>query len=242
MMNKLYNYKILYSSVIVFFYFFICSNELTFARRGWQGCCSWHGGITYQCVDGHMLCNDGTLSPSCLCEDPSPLSTMQSPSYPFPYNTKYTFQDWNVNTHVIEGNNNAFIEAYTYYKGSSFRVQYSKKEDYAAGIIKTNSSNLYYINYVFITDMEKFSNGDNVELLYSFNQSNGFRRANILKYSYNNKKIIIFFQPENIQDFHKNCIYGSTITLKLNSSMNVWTRFVLYGFTKSNTAISSVLY
>ena len=43
--------------------------DLSEARRGWQGCCSHHGGITYQCVRGRMLCNDGTLSPSCFCND-----------------------------------------------------------------------------------------------------------------------------------------------------------------------------
>lgn len=40
------------------------------ARNGWQGCCSWHGGIAGYCRNGHMVCNDGTLSPSCLCDDP----------------------------------------------------------------------------------------------------------------------------------------------------------------------------
>ena len=40
----------------------------SYARRGWQGCCSHHGGITYRCVNGRMLCRDGTLSPTCYCQ------------------------------------------------------------------------------------------------------------------------------------------------------------------------------
>lgn len=41
------------------------------ARRG---CCSWHGGMSGQCQDGRVVCNDGTLSPSCRCRasDPAP--------------------------------------------------------------------------------------------------------------------------------------------------------------------------
>lgn len=32
-----------------------------------RGCCSWHGGMSGQCLDGRVVCNDGTLSPSCRC-------------------------------------------------------------------------------------------------------------------------------------------------------------------------------
>lgn len=34
------------------------------ARRG---CCSHHGGVSGQCSGGRVVCNDGTLSPSCTC-------------------------------------------------------------------------------------------------------------------------------------------------------------------------------
>ena len=32
-----------------------------------RGCCSWHGGMSGQCSGGRVVCNDGTLSPSCTC-------------------------------------------------------------------------------------------------------------------------------------------------------------------------------
>ena len=32
-----------------------------------RGCCSWHGGMSGQCLDGRVVCNDGTLSLSCRC-------------------------------------------------------------------------------------------------------------------------------------------------------------------------------
>lgn len=34
-----------------------------------SGCCSWHGGVSH-CDDksGKYVCNDGSYSPSCLCE------------------------------------------------------------------------------------------------------------------------------------------------------------------------------
>ena len=33
-----------------------------------RGCCSWHGGVSGQCYQGRVVCNDGTLSPSCRCQ------------------------------------------------------------------------------------------------------------------------------------------------------------------------------
>jgi hypothetical protein len=32
-----------------------------------RGCCSWHGGVC-GCENGHAVCCDGTLSPSCGCD------------------------------------------------------------------------------------------------------------------------------------------------------------------------------
>ena len=32
-----------------------------------RGCCSWHGGMSGECYNGRVVCNDGTLSPSCTC-------------------------------------------------------------------------------------------------------------------------------------------------------------------------------
>jgi hypothetical protein len=43
------------------------------ARRGNQGCCSWHGGVDGCDRDvGSLVCNDGTYSPSCGCEKRNP--------------------------------------------------------------------------------------------------------------------------------------------------------------------------
>lgn len=41
-----------------------------------SGCCSWHGGMSGQCYMGRVVCNDGTLSPSCTCR----ASTVPVPS------------------------------------------------------------------------------------------------------------------------------------------------------------------
>lgn len=38
--------------------------DILIARRG---CCSHHGGMSGQCSGGRVVCNDGTLSPSCTC-------------------------------------------------------------------------------------------------------------------------------------------------------------------------------
>lgn len=42
--------------------------RLAYARRGYSGCCSHHGGVA-SCDDtvGRLMCRDGTYSPSCGC-------------------------------------------------------------------------------------------------------------------------------------------------------------------------------
>lgn len=42
-------------------------SKLEIAR---SGCCSWHGGVC-DCFLGRVVCCDGTLSPSCLCNSDS---------------------------------------------------------------------------------------------------------------------------------------------------------------------------
>jgi len=41
---------------------------LAASAAGHQGCCSRHGGVSQQCSNGYVVCNDGTRSASCLCE------------------------------------------------------------------------------------------------------------------------------------------------------------------------------
>ena len=36
-----------------------------------SGCCSWHGGVDGCDYNGRVVCNDGSLSPSCTCAVPT---------------------------------------------------------------------------------------------------------------------------------------------------------------------------
>ena len=53
--------------VFALFCLMICSRHINAA--GYQGCCSHHGGINYCSTTGRIVCNDGTYSPSCRCDD-----------------------------------------------------------------------------------------------------------------------------------------------------------------------------
>lgn len=67
------------------------------ARNGWQGCCSWHGGIAGYCRNGRMVCNDGTLSTSCYCDDLENYNVPVSPNYSMPYgyqNRSFSRGNW----------------------------------------------------------------------------------------------------------------------------------------------------
>ena len=45
-----------------------------------SGCCSHHGGVSNSCSNGRQVCNDGTISPSCTCEDYSSYTPNNSSS------------------------------------------------------------------------------------------------------------------------------------------------------------------
>src|SRR5258708_33650241 len=44
-----------------------------------QGCCSTHGGVA-GCAGPRLLCKDGTLSPTCSCQDAPNLAAPQTRS------------------------------------------------------------------------------------------------------------------------------------------------------------------
>ena len=44
----------------------VCKQELKILDVERSGCCSWHGGVS-GCSGGRIVCNDGSLSPSCTC-------------------------------------------------------------------------------------------------------------------------------------------------------------------------------
>lgn len=54
-----------------------------------RGCCSWHGGVAGCDSSGKIICNDGTLSPSCTCaggsSSNSSSGTYQAPSPSYVY-------------------------------------------------------------------------------------------------------------------------------------------------------------
>lgn len=56
--------KRIFFVVILFLSLTFC--DIAFAKRG---CCSWHGGVNHcDNATGRIVCNDGTYSPSCMCE------------------------------------------------------------------------------------------------------------------------------------------------------------------------------
>src|SRR6056297_596581 len=64
------------------------------ARRGYQGCCSHHGGVAYcDSSTGRIVCNDGTYSPTCRCyveNEPNTYTPRETPSTKSPSYTPST--------------------------------------------------------------------------------------------------------------------------------------------------------
>lgn len=53
------------------------------------GCCSSHGGVSASCRNGRIVCNDGTVSPSCTCG-----SCTTTPPPPPPATCSYSYSAW----------------------------------------------------------------------------------------------------------------------------------------------------
>lgn len=67
---------------------FAFSPSLTSAQ---QGCCSWHGGISYcDSSVGSYVCNDGTYSPTCGCYRATP-TPIPAPTFPPNINAIWNF-------------------------------------------------------------------------------------------------------------------------------------------------------
>jgi hypothetical protein len=50
--------------IILFIAILLLPSSVSLAK---QGCCSYHGGVSYCGSSGYYICNDGTRSPSCTC-------------------------------------------------------------------------------------------------------------------------------------------------------------------------------
>ena len=48
-------------------YLCVINNRTDDLRLARQGCCAWHDGMSGECYHGRVVCNAGTLSPSCTC-------------------------------------------------------------------------------------------------------------------------------------------------------------------------------
>lgn len=68
-------------------------------------------------------------------------------------------RDWIVSPSVSLGNADASVEAYTEYRGASFREQFSLSPFYAGVLQKGRSGTEYRITYAFITPAGHMENG-----------------------------------------------------------------------------------
>lgn len=213
------------------------------ARRGWQGCCSHHGGITYQCVNGRMLCRDGTLSPSCYCNSaPGYDENLFNQHNTYQYVPKYTygrrlFKNWI----VYRDYTNTFLNTVGD-NGAYFQIEFHKNQTKQTGAIWTVNNKTFYISYVFI--INSYILPSNItQLSLAFNGRNESTFLNILDTFNSEGREYIYFQPDSPKDFYEKCIYRSSITLNIhtNNGAKFPIKFSLHGFTAaSNTLYNAI--
>lgn len=198
------------------------------ARNGWQGCCSWHGGIAGYCSNGRMVCNDGTLSPSCLCDD-----FLDGP------------ESWPVNKVIKRGNWRSVQDGYnlkmtmeTSYNGDtssglSFSLSTSTgTAPYAySGYVTINNTKFYICTQVTIP-YKYYDESKPSRVLYSIDGGN-YIEINIdrLSKSESSDNVYVYFYANDFLEFYYGLRRGNVIRFKLeNAGGWSWIEYSLSGF------------
>lgn len=211
------------------------------ARNGWQGCCSWHGGIAGYCQNGRMVCNDGTLSPSCLCDDPGG---------GYSYDAYTPRHAWSIHKYPDVSFTKGYWKSYTndtFRKGMSLETGTKtglKKDAYfifdvaswlppyeSSGKIDINRTR-YYIRTYLSMPFKYYIQYRESTLSYSID-GGSYIKLDIDEIFFDNDKFItVYFRINNFIDFYHCLLRGNSITFIMKNGVNTESiSYSLSGFT-----------
>lgn len=206
------------------------------ARNGWQGCCSWHGGIAGYCQNGRMVCNDGTLSPSCLCDEPSygqsygvPIAPNYNYSYPRISQKSFSKGDWY--TYYLPTTSDGSVGLVTsveftnnYKTSLVFSIDPGKPKYKSSGYYNFNNKK-YNINLAVDVLFDHYNKKNPMKLYYSIDNSN-FVELEICSSEKYGSLIKLNFHVDNMLNFYNGLRRGNTIRFKFEN--NGWLTTVDY--------------
>ena len=198
------------------------------ARNGWQGCCSWHGGVAGYCQNGRMVCIDGTLSPSCLCDD-----SLDGP------------ESWLVNKVIRRGDWISTQDGYNL----KMTMQTSYNGDSSSGLsfsltTSTGTAPYAFSGYVTISHMKfyictqvtipykYYDKSKPSRVLYSIDGGNyiGLNIDRLSKYE-SSDNVYIYFCAKDFLEFYYGLRRGNIIRFKIeNVGGCSWIEYSLSGF------------
>ena len=206
------------------------------ARNGWQGCCSWHGGIAGYCQNGRMVCNDGTLSPSCLCDDPGSGYSYTVPVVPnYSYSTQHRPQkifsrsDWRTYTLPTTSQESVdLVTSLNFQGGYQPRLVFSfdpKKVKYKQGGYLDFNATRYNIITTVEVLFDHYNAKKPIKLYYSIDNSN-FIEVDVYSSEQRSKIIKLYFYVDSILNFYYGLRKGNTIQFKFEN--NGWSTTIDY--------------
>lgn len=214
------------------------------ARNGWQGCCSWHGGIAGYCRNGHMVCNDGTLSPSCLCDEPGGGYSYQNSIPPDFMHKSFRSADWTatqpqyalaMELKTINDYRKENIPIFTVEISSGVsRYPYS-------GFIDINNLRFYIDTRVDIP-YKYFKEGETARICYSIDGGKDIE-VNVSRVAQfkGGDLVTICFYAKDFMNFYYGLRRGKFIKFKIeDSNGSAWIEYSLAGF--SYVYDKSILY
>ena len=239
-------YKLIYIYILVVM---LSCASIVDARNGWQGCCSWHGGIAGYCQNGRMVCNDGTLSPSCLCDDSGG---------GYSYDAYTPRNSWSLHKYPDVSFSKGYWKSYTndtFRKGMSLSTETKtglKNDAYfifdvvswlspyeCSGKIDINRTR-YYIRTYLSMPFKYYTQYRESTLSYSID-GGAYTKLEIDKIFFDSDKFVtVYFRINNFMDFYYGLLRGDSIKFNMQNGVNTETMsYSLIGFTYAyNKAIA----
>lgn len=230
-----------YNIIYLFLILFIFNYNESYSAS-YQGCCSYHGGVSYTCTRGHVLCNDGTLSSNCLCDNYNNYKRSKDILiYP------KMFKNWGIMPYSRQSSNEILITSNNKY--TDLEIEFNKL-DYSSRNQCFNfltSPKIYASTKLRLPiKCNKYSN--NNILYYSIDNSSYYscniKNIDIYEMEENNSLSysVIDFCPLDGPEFYNKCQKGREITFIFNyDGIQFYATFSLLGLTSASNAAINIL-
>jgi|GEM_PF-1524470 len=126
---------------------------ITNVEASCRGCCSYHNGVSSECSGGKIICNDGTVSPTCTCGSCSSVNTYQTVSYTYGC-TDINAKNYNARANKNDGSCAYYIYGCTNKEAKNYNEN-AEKDDGSCVLKKYGCTDINAYNYDELANIDK---------------------------------------------------------------------------------------